>query len=427
MSGSLRIAISGGGLAGASLLHALIKYPHLDVHIFESAAEFKEAGAAVGVARNGLATLDLMGPAAVQCLERAGAVPQRGVRFMLAQGPGRNSMIDEVTDEDGQRLTSIVHRAALLREFLSEVPPERLHASKKLQRVEQAAGDRGPITLHFTDGTTHECDILVGADGIHSTVRRIILGEDDPAVNPRNAGWWAVMALKPYAAARSSLGDGPVDIDDARECMWIGDGTYLMHNILDDGQLVQILIGVYEKEGETSNSNKWHRMVGAEEISKLYQDWPPHIKKAVNELLCDQPEQPAIYLWEQPPARTYISGPVCMMGDAAHATTPWQGSGCSMSFEDSLILSTLLGRSKTPAEALVALRVYDQVRRPRTQQIVESSRGTGFIMTGKGEKTGLDLEKLKQEILPRWDFILDFDNAKARDGAIEMMDAELAK
>ncbi|KKZ61485.1 hypothetical protein EMCG_03917 [[Emmonsia] crescens] len=232
------------------------------------------------------------------------------------------------------------------------------------------------------------------------------------------------MALKPYADARSSLGDGPVNIDDAREHMWVGDGTYILHNILNQGQLVQFVICVYEKEGEASH--KWRRMVSADEITKLYQDWPPHLKQAVNELLCDQPEQPAIYFWDHPPARTYVSGPICMMGDAAHATTPWQGSGCGMSFEDSLILSTLLGSAKTPAEALIALQVYDQVRRPRTQSIVESSRGTGLIMTGKGEKTGLDLEKLRQNTLRRWDFIIDFDNVKARDDAVEMMAVKLA-
>ncbi|KAK2606056.1 hypothetical protein QQS21_003574 [Conoideocrella luteorostrata] len=424
MCSSIRIAIVGGGLAGASLLHALLKYPHLDIHIFESAAEFKEAGAAVGVARNGLAALDLIGSSATECLERAGAVPQRGVRFMLAQGKGKNSMIDEARDGDGHRLTSIVHRAAFLRELLIDVPPERLHPAKKLDRVERS-DDGGPVTLYFIDGTAHECDILIGADGIHSMVRKIILDEEDPAAYPRNAGWWAVMALKPYATARSSLGEGLVDADNAREHMWVGDGTYLMHNVLNQGQLVQLVICAYDKDGEASD--QWHRMVDAEEIMKLYQGWPPYLNKAVNELLCDQAQQPAMYLWDHPPARTYTSGPICIMGDAAHATTPWQGSGCGMSIEDSLILSTLLGRSKTPAEATVALRVYDQVRRPRTQRIVESSKCTGIIMTGKGEETGLALEKLKQNILPRWDFILDFNNAKARDEAAELMTVELAK
>lgn len=110
------------------------------------------------------------------------------------------------------------------------------------------------------------------------------------------------------------------------------------------------------------------------------------------------------------------------MGDAAHATTPWQGSGGGMSSEDSLILSTLLGRAKTPKDATAALKVYDEVRRPRTQRIVESSRGTGLIITGQGEETQLDLQKLKKNVLPRWDFILNIDMEKHRDDAIELME-----
>ncbi|ETS82836.1 hypothetical protein PFICI_04712 [Pestalotiopsis fici W106-1] len=280
MSNTIRIAISGGGLAGASLIHALLQYPHLDVHIFESAAEFKEAGAAVGIARNALDALDLLGPSAAGALDRAGAVPMRGVRFMLAQGPDQGSEIDEAKDLEGQRLTSIVHRAAFLKELLSVVPLERMHASKKLERVEKQSED-GPITIHFTDGTTHECDVLVGADGIHSTIRKVVLGDSDPAAHPRNAGWWAVMALKPYAEARASLGEGPVDAANAREHMWIGDGTYLMHNVLNDGQLVQVIISV--REEAAVGSDKWHRLVSAEEITQLYQDWPPYLKKAAKE------------------------------------------------------------------------------------------------------------------------------------------------
>lgn len=95
-----------------------------------------------------------------------------------------------------------------------------------------------------------------------------------------------------------------------------------------------------------------------------------------------------------------------------------------MSIEDSLILSTLLGRATDTVEAEVALKVYDRVRRPRTQRIVESSRGTGEILNGKGEK-GLDLAWLKQNLLQRWGFIIDFDNGKHRDEALEIMECEL--
>ncbi|KAI1377124.1 salicylate hydroxylase [Hypoxylon crocopeplum] len=431
MSRPIRIAISGGGLAGASLAHALTSYPHLEVHIFESADTFREAGAAIGIARNALGALDLIGPSAAQCLERAGAVPMRGVHFMLAaRGEDQGATIAEAsaTDPDPKRnrVTSIVHRAALLQEFLAGVPPERMHASKRLDRVDRGGddGSSAPLTLHFADGSTHECDILIGADGIHSTVRRLILGESDPAAFPRNTGWWAVMALKPYAEAQASIGKGPVDIEDAREYSWVGDGTYLLHNVLGQGRLVQLVIASHDQDAELSD--RWHRVVSADEMKKLYQDWPVHLNKAVNELLCDKQEQAAMYLWEHPPARSYVSGALCVMGDAAHATTPWQGSGGGMSIEDSLILSTLLGRARTPAEALTALEVYDEVRRPRTQRIVESSRATGIIMGGRGEETGLDLEKLREKLLPRWDFIINFDNEKHRDEAVRLMERKIA-
>lgn len=95
MTRPLRIAISGGGLAGASLIHALVKHPHLDVHIFESASAFKESGAAVGIARNALSALDLIGPSAAESLKRAGAVPQLGVLFKLGQGPDQGALIAE--------------------------------------------------------------------------------------------------------------------------------------------------------------------------------------------------------------------------------------------------------------------------------------------------------------------------------------------
>jgi salicylate hydroxylase len=95
MPAKIRSAISGGGLAGASLLHALLPHPHLDVHVFESASAFKEAGMAIGFARNAQAALELIGPSAASCLSRAGAVPMRGVRIMLAEGDHAGSMIDE--------------------------------------------------------------------------------------------------------------------------------------------------------------------------------------------------------------------------------------------------------------------------------------------------------------------------------------------
>lgn len=178
----------------------------------------------------------------------ARAVPQKGVRFMLAQGPvagDEGVMIDEIDAEVHQKqVVSIVHRTALLRELLADVPPGRMHASKRLVRVvrdEGASTEAEPMTLHFDDGSTHDCDVLVGADGIHSVARGIVLGDDDPAVRPHNTGWWATMGLKHYGTAQVSLGETLVDVEDPRQYGWTGEGTYLMHDVLSDGQLVQLV------------------------------------------------------------------------------------------------------------------------------------------------------------------------------------------
>ena len=90
-----------------------------------------------------------------------------------------------------------------------------MHASKRLDSVNESSN--GSIKLHFTDGTTHECDILFSADGIRSTVRRLILGENDLATYPTNSSAWCVMVLRPYTEAQASIGRGPIKIDDARE------------------------------------------------------------------------------------------------------------------------------------------------------------------------------------------------------------------
>lgn len=149
MSQPIRVAISGGGLAGATLLYALLPHPHLDVHIFESAAAFKEVGASVGMTRNAQAALELISHSAMECLQRAGAVPQNGVQALMGQGPGQGGLIGFIGShgEDGTRVTTSVHRAAFLRELLAGVPLDRMHASKKLESVNH--NDDGSLTIHL--------------------------------------------------------------------------------------------------------------------------------------------------------------------------------------------------------------------------------------------------------------------------------------
>lgn len=105
---------------------------------------------------------------------------------------------------------------------------------------------------------------------------------------------------------------------------------------------------------------------------------------------------------------------MCIAGDAAHATTPWQGAGAGQAFEDALILGTLLGDIKGPSEIAHAFQAYSAVRRARCQRVIDSSRGTGEIFCGQNPEAGLEPDKIMGLLAPRWGFIggIDFDAYK---------------
>jgi len=81
----IKIAVIGGGLAGATLANALLKYSHLSVDIFESASEFSERGAAVGIASNGQSALVEIGGVVADVIERAGGVTMSSSRMYMVR------------------------------------------------------------------------------------------------------------------------------------------------------------------------------------------------------------------------------------------------------------------------------------------------------------------------------------------------------
>lgn len=98
-----------------------------------------------------------------------------------------------------------------------------------------------------------------------------------------------------------------------------------------------------------------------------------------------------------------------MIGDAAHAMTPWQGSGAAMALEDAVILGRLFAHIKSPSEIKQILEVYDKIRRPRTQRVAQSSRLTGKLLCGNQEDVGLDPLEMQVALKDRWNYIHDFD------------------
>lgn len=110
-------------------------------------------------------------------------------------------------------------------------------------------------------------------------------------------------------------------------------------------------------------------------------------------------------LFEHPPAPTYYKGRLCLLGDAAHASTPHQGAGAGQAIEDAFVLSNLLGQVASAANITQAFKAYDAVRRPRSQRVVTTSKEAGCLYEMEDEKVGSDLDKARENLLARCEWI----------------------
>ncbi|KAI1501574.1 salicylate hydroxylase [Biscogniauxia marginata] len=411
---SIHIAIIGGGLAGASLANALVRIPRLQIKVFESAPEFSERGAAIGLSRNAQRALRQFIPSAMELLNKAGAVPMRSSRVMIGSGPQAGTFVCDVGDEDPSLVAEpglVIHRASLLRELLAPLPREVLHANKKVASI-QCISDGVSITFH--DDQVEKFDAVIGADGVFSTVRKHVVPSNEWTATP--SGFWDCRNLIPYDRATATIGNEYFELD--RQYGWVGDGAYFLHDVLENKTMVQCVMSGVE---DHSPPNRIHTLTRPflEEKLKSWLDGP--IAKKMIDLLIDQPRPEGYSALEHKATSTYANGRICIVGDAAHAMTPWQGAGAGQAIEDAMILGALLSELSSATDIDAAFQAFDAVRRPRCQQIIDSSRGTGQIMCGQNPDVALDAHEIKQALASRWGFIHMLDMTIHKEDAVRKM------
>lgn len=158
-------------------------------------------------------------------------------------------------------------------------------------------------------------------------------------------------------------------------------------------------------------------------LERLFTGWGKKAHELI-ELL----DIPTLTLWamrDDLPALTYTVGHVAMMGDAAHATTPYQGQGAGQAIEDALVLETLLGRLHDPKYIPNAFVSYDQVRRARSQRVVKTSREAGRLVAMMAEGVGSDVEKIRDKLETRMHWIWNRDLEKQNAEAIALFEESL--
>jgi salicylate hydroxylase len=359
-AGRIRIGIVGAGIGGLTLALAL-RQRGLAAEVYEQASELREIGAAVGLTANGTRELERLG-----CLDAIAAFStepseliwrewregRRIAAFLIAQGGAYRTRF-------GAPFIGI-HRADLQRVLGAAHGLDRLHLGHRLVSIKEW---NRVVQLHFANGNSAEVDILVGADGQRSIVRRYVVGEERAAYSG-TSGFRGIVPVR----VLPSLPD-PHALQ-----FWMGPKAHpLPYPISPSGSDINFLAVV---EGPSSwTEENWVAPVTHDEAIAAFKGWHP----AVVEMICAVVHNFRWGLFAVRPLQTWQRGRVVLLGDAAHGMLPHHGQGANLTIEDAITLAELLNTCGFE-EFDDAMQRYQTLRRVRTRIVQRSARATNTLL-----------------------------------------------
>jgi salicylate hydroxylase len=344
------VAVVGGGIGGLAAALSLLR-AGFDVQVFEQASALMEVGAGIQISPNASRLLHRLGLGAA--LDRTGvrpvAVHQR--RWDDGRTLQRAPLGEAVEAAFGAPYYHF-HRADLLEALADTLPPERLHLGHRLAGFTDH-GDR--VELRFVHGERVTAGALVGADGIHSTVRGELFGPEQP----RFTGCIAYRGLVP--ADRLSHLELEVLANN-----WMGPRGHFVHYFVAGGRLVNF-VAINERETWTRES--WTDRGEVADALAAFKGWHPQVGAIIGAV-----DETFIWaLFDRAPLERWSVGRVTLLGDACHAMLPFMAQGAAQSIEDGATLAACLLQDG-PADVAAALRRYEALRRPRATRLQEMSR-----------------------------------------------------
>jgi 2-polyprenyl-6-methoxyphenol hydroxylase-like FAD-dependent oxidoreductase len=328
-----------GGLATALALHRI----GWRATVLERASELGEIGAGMSQAPNALRALDELG---VGEQARQAGVPTHATGN-LRTADGR--YLQRARPGDPAALLAF-HRADLHRVLLDAVPDGWIRTATEVTAIRQ---DGTSATVDHSGGEL-SANLIVAADGIGSTARRLLMPEAPP---PRFLGRTAWLGIAPIGGLPGSVTLSP--------------GAYFLIHPLSRDRAYWAHLTTADQPGVRYG----HEMT---EVARRIRDWHDPIPALVNATPADAVIH--IDVRDLDPLPSYIDGRVALLGDAAHAMSPDRGQGAGQSLEDAVVLAAALAAEPT---LQAALRRYDSERRPRTQNTARGARADGRRTTSR--------------------------------------------
>ncbi len=338
MSSAKHAAVVGAGIGGLAAAIAL-RQAGWEVTVHEATPELRPLGSGLSIWPNGVRALRALGLG-----DLAATAPRPDGALRRADGSVLAAFDPEALEARyGAPLVGF-HRADLHAGLLGALGRERLMTGMRLESL--ADGE-----LRFGNGSTGRADLIVGADGLNSTVRAALLGDGEP----RDSGIVAFRGVSRLA--------GPVAAGE-----WWGPGSVAGLLELGGGQVYWYLA----YRGEPARAA----------LPELAAGYGSPVREAVG--ATDEDDVLMHRLYDREPVESWSRGTTTLLGDAAHPMLPFLGQGAGSALEDAVALGAAL-QAEPSVEG--ALAVYERTRVKPAAALVSGSRKAAKAAL-LGSKTG---------------------------------------
>ena len=340
---NLKIAIVGAGYGGAAAAKAL-SLLGADVSVYEQASQMREVGAGIGLRPATMHRFSQWG-----IFDTIANVSSPSDYFEILTATGEPIMKDTWPEFGEQSQTYLIHRRDFIEALLGVLPEGMVHLGHKLETIEDKGGR--PV-LTFTNGTTVEADLVVGADGIKSVVREQLFSDKGPVFSGEHA----------YRAVISADDAHGMVVDDNLR-MYMGRGTKVYLLPLRHRNQMSFDITALCPD------STWAPTITKDDLVATVEGFDERIVNIARGLDMDTVNIRAVY--DIDPVDTWHTDSVVLMGDAAHSMLHHQGQGANSAIEDAGALADALAEAGSVKDALA---LFQATRKPVTDELQRISR-----------------------------------------------------
>ncbi|MGA7325166.1 MAG: FAD-dependent monooxygenase [Rhodomicrobium sp.] len=343
MNRKTRIAVIGAGLGGLSVA-GFLEREGFDVTVYEQAQSFSRIGAGIILSANAMKALRRLG--IERSLVHTGIKPDCYISRAWDSGDTLYEIwFDAASEERFGGPYINIHRGDLHAVLEQAVTQKKIAFNHRLAGLDEK---NGAVRLTFENGVSVEADIVIGADGIRSKVRELLLGYEEP----RFAGAVAFRALFPTERL------GGFNIPDCTK--WWGADRHILSYFITSRRDEVYAIGVVP-------ASRWDDEVAwlpssRDEFLEAFVHFHTGLRRVVEAVL----EVSVWPIYDRARNDTWSGGRIALLGDACHPMRPYMAAGGAMAVEDSAIMSRCLSMAGDHAEAF---SWYEATRIPRVSEV----------------------------------------------------------